>query len=342
MNAAPGDWTGRRVLVTGGAGFLGANLAEALCRAGAQVTIVDAMLDGSGANPENIAALSPAPRFLRADLRVLPDGDLAALVGAQDVVFHLAAKVGHMESMSAPLADLEHNAIATLRLLEALRSANPAARIVHASTRQFYGRPRTLPVPEDHPLEPPDCNGVSKLAAEHYALLYARAHRMAVTSLRLTNCYGPRMRIRDARLNFLGAWLGAALARAGFEVWGGEQLRDLTYADDAVAALLLAATAPAAAMSGQPFNVGGFPPVKLVDLARMVVEAVGGGTTKVVPFPEERKRIDIGSYVADDRAFRAATGWRPRVDVATGLAATVAYFRPRLAAYLDPDPGPAG
>ena len=339
MTTASGVWEGRRVLITGGAGFLGSNLAAALVAEKARVTIVDAMLDDSGAHPENIAALPSATIVHRRDLRRLSDEELASLVAGQHVVFHLAAKIGHMDSMSAPLADLEHNTVVTLRLLEALRRANPSARLVYASTRQFYGPPRALPVSEDHPLDPPDCNGVSKLAADQYARLYARAHGMAVTSLRLTNCYGPRMRIRDARLNFLGAWLGAALSRAEFEVWGGDQLRDFTYADDAVAALLLTATSPLAAVSGRAFNVGGFPPVKLIDLATMVVECAGGGTPKVVAFPAERKRIDIGSYVADDRSFRSASGWRPRTDMRTGLSATVAYFGSRLASYLDPDCG---
>jgi len=334
MTAIGAAWAGRRVLITGGAGFLGASLAATLCAAGAAVTLLDCLLEGSGANRENLAGLDPAPHVLHSDLRDMPEDALAAAVAGQDVVFHLAAQIGHGPSMHDPVADLTVNALATLRLLETLRRVHPAARLVHGSTRQFYGRPQRLPVDESHPLDPPDCNGVSKLAAEHYALLYARVHGLPVTALRLTNCYGPRMRIRDARLNFLGAWLRAALTDTRFEIWGGDQLRDLTYADDVVDALLRAAAAPADAVVGRAFNVGGFPPIALADLARLVVAAAGAGTPIVTEFPAERRRIDIGSYVADDRAFRAATGWAPRIDLPTGLATTIAFFRPRLAAYL--------
>lgn len=331
--AARESWRGRRVVVTGGAGFLGSNLVHALVAQGAQATSIDAMLAGGGANQVNLAGLGPGLATIDADLRAIDDGALAACLRDADAVFHLAAQTGHMASMDAPLDDLAINATATLRLLEALRRANPRARLVLASTRQVYGRPRALPVDEGHPIDPPDCNGVSKLAAEGYATVYARVHGIPATVLRLTNCYGARMRIRDARQTFLGIWIRAALRGETFEVWGGEQLRDLTYADDAVAAMLAVARAPAAAVTGRIFNVGGCTPVSLRDLAAMVVAAAGAGSYRTVPFPPDRKPIDIGSYVADDHALRLATGWAPRVDLAAGLRATLDYYRHRLDAY---------
>lgn len=332
-DAPGGAWRGRRVVVTGGAGFLGSNLVHALVAQGAQATSIDAMLADGGANTANLAGLGRDVATIAADLREIDGDGLAAHLREADAVFHLAAQTSHMASMDAPLEDLAINATATLRLLEALRRVNPRALLVLASTRQVYGRPRALPVDERHPLDPPDCNGVSKLAAEGYATVYARVHGIPAVVLRLTNCYGPRMRIRDARQTFLGIWIRAALRGETFEVWGGDQLRDLTYADDAVAAMLAVAGAPAAGVAGRVFNVGGSAPVSLRDLADMVVAAAGAGSYRIVPFPPDRKPIDIGSYVADDRALRLATGWAPRVDLAAGLASTVDYYRHRLGAY---------
>jgi UDP-glucose 4-epimerase len=331
--AAPANWHGRRVVVTGGAGFLGSNLLHALVAQGAMATTLDAALPGSGANPANLAGLEGRIGRIDADLRTIDDAALADLLRDADAVFHLAAQTGHMASMEAPLEDLAINATGTLRLVETLRHINPRARFVHASTRQIYGPPRSLPVDESHPLAPPDCNGVAKLAAEGYAMVYARVHGIPATALRLTNCYGPRMRVRDARQTFLGIWIRAVLRDEAFEVWGGEQLRDFTHADDVVAAMLGVAAAPTEHVAGRVFNVGGFPPVSLRDLAAQLVAAAGAGSYRIVEFPATRKAIDIGSYVADDGALRAATGWAPRVDLASGLAATLASFRPRLSDY---------
>ena len=328
-----GGWRGRRVLVTGGAGFLGSTVVQAMAAEGAQVTVIDAGLPGGGANPANLAGLDGRIAVIASDLRGLDDGLLAESLGGSDAVFHLAAQTGHMASMDAPLDDLAINATETLRLLEAMRRTGTRARFVLASTRQVYGRPRALPVDETHPVDPPDCNGVAKLAAEGYTQVYARVHGVQATILRLTNCYGPRMRVRDARQTFLGAWIRAVLRDEPFEVWGGSQMRDFTHADDVVAAMRAVATAPAQRVCGQVFNVGGFPPVSLRDLAELLVAAAGTGSYRVIPFPADRKPIDIGSYVADDRALRQATGWAPRVELAPGLAGTLDYYRGRLAAY---------
>ena len=222
----------------------------------------------------------------------------------------------------------------------ALRQAAPGAAVVHASTRQFYGRPQYLPVDERHPVVPPDANGVSKFAGEQYWLLEGRVQGRPVASLRLTNCYGPRLRIRDARQTFLGIWIRRVLEGEPFEVWGGEQLRDLAYADDVVAGFLAAAETllgPAPERcAGRAFNIGGDAPVSLLRLAELLVDAAGQGSYEIRSFPPDRAAIDIGSYHADDRAFREATGWAPRVPLAEGLRRSVAWFRPRLADYIQP------
>jgi UDP-glucose 4-epimerase len=323
------SWAGRRVLITGGAGFLGSNLAHALAARGAELTLVDSFEPDGGGNMANLAGIAGSPRLVRGDLRIMEN--LADLLRGQEVLFNLAGLTSHKGSMEDPFRDLSINATAQLRLLEALRHGGMRPRVVHASTRQFYGRPRWLPVDESHPLDPPDVNGIGKLAGERLWLLYGRVYGLEVSALRLTNCYGPRVRIRDARQNFIGLWVRRVLEGEPIEVWGGEQLRDLTFADDVTAAMIAAAESPATV--GRPLNVGGFPAVSLRRLAELLIAANGGGRYVVEEFPHEQRAIDIGSFEADDRAFRAATGWAPKVTLAEGLARTLAYFRPRLADY---------
>jgi nucleoside-diphosphate-sugar epimerase len=237
-----------------------------------------------------------------------------------------------MGSLAEPVADLDVNCRAQLGLLELCRRHAPGITIVFASTRQIYGTPDRLPVDESHPLRPPDPNGVSKLAGEAYHLLYHRLHGLATVALRLTNTYGPGMRIKDARQTFLGIWIRHLLEGTPFEVWGGGQRRDLTYVEDVATAFLLAAITPAA--WGRAFNIGAPSAPTLAELARLLVAANGGGSFAQKDFPPERRRIDIGDYAADDGAFRRLTGWQPEVALGDGLARTLAYFRDRLGDYL--------
>lgn len=318
------DLAGVHAVVTGGAGFLGATLAEALAARGARVTAIDAMLPGTGANRANLDGIDAT--LVEADLA---RDDIARHLAGAAAIFHLAAHTSHMGSQAAPRHDLAQNADATLRLILAAREAAPAARVVHASTRQLYGRPRALPVAEDHPVDPPDANAVSKWAAEQYWLLEAKVHARPVVSLRLTNCYGPRLRVADAKQTFLGLWIRRVLEGEAFEVWGGEQMRDLAFGEDVADAFLAALDAPSGV-----YNLGGSPAVSLRELADLVIAANGSGRYTVREFPADRAKIDIGSYVADDSAFRAATGWAPKVALADGLARTLDWFRPRLSLYL--------
>src|SRR5277367_2792189 len=289
------DWQGRRVLVTGGAGFLGSNLCHALGQRGARVTALDGFLFGGGANAANLAD-APAVELVRGDIREI---DLRSLCEGASVIFNLAAQTSHMGGQSDPLADIAVNAVAQVRLIQAAREAAPDAVVVHASTRQFYGRVEKLPVDENQPVAPPDANGVSKFAGEQYWMLEHRVRGRPVVSLRLTNCYGPRLRIRDARQTFLGIWIRSVLENKPFEVWGGEQLRDLTYVDDVTDAFLRAAVTPDC--HGKIFNIGGAPPASLRALADLVVGIAGPPARYAVKeFPADRAQIDIGSYHADD------------------------------------------
>jgi UDP-glucose 4-epimerase len=322
------DWTGQRVLVTGGAGFLGANLCHALAARGARVTALDGFLFGGGANVANLTG--SGVDLVRGDIR---DIDLRPLCEGAAVIFNLAAQTSHMGGQSDPLSDIAVNAVAQVRLIQAAREAAPDAVVVHASTRQFYGRVQKLPVDENQPVAPPDANGVSKFAGEQYWMLEHRVRGRPVVSLRLTNCYGPRLRIRDARQAFLGIWIRCVLEDRPFEVWGGSQLRDMTYVDDVTDAFLLAAQRPEC--HGRIFNIGGSPPASLRALAELVVRLAGPPAHYVTrEFPADRARIDIGSYHADDSAFRAASGWAPRVGLEEGVGRTLDWFRSRLADYL--------
>jgi UDP-glucose 4-epimerase len=324
----PQALVGQRVLVTGGLGFIGSTLALRLDEIGAQAVIIDAMVTRHGGNRANIEGLSQKARVIVADMR---DRDaIRAAVSGVSIVFNLAGQVSHLDSMQDPQSDLAHNCGAQIELLEACREVSPDATVVFASTRQIYGRPLRLPVDEDHPLSPVDYNGVHKMAAEAYHELYYRAFGLRTVALRLTNTYGPRLRIADARQTFLGLWLRRTLEDGPIEVWGGEQLRDLTFVDDVVDAFLLAAVTPGAV--GQRFNLGG-EQIALMDLAVMLTRLAGRGSVERREFPPDRKRIDIGDYVADDRRFRQLTGWAPQVGLGEGLQRSLDYFRPRLSLY---------
>ena len=320
----------KKVLVTGGLGFIGSNLVRELVRLGARVTVVDSLIPEYGGNRHNLAGLGRRVKVVIADVR--DRRRLPALVRGQQFLFNLAGQTSHMDSMTDPDTDLEINCRAQLSLLEACRRHNPGIRVVYASTRQIYGRPDYLPVDERHPLRPVDVNGINKLAGEQYHLLYHSVHGIRSTVLRLTNTIGPRMRVKDARQTFVGVWIRHALEGRPFEVWGGRQLRDFTFVDDAVEAFLLAAARPAAA--GRVFNLGGRGVVSLRNLARMLAGLVPGARCRVRAFPAGRRQIDIGNFYADDRLIRRTLGWRPRTGVRAALAQTVAFYRAELPHYL--------
>jgi nucleoside-diphosphate-sugar epimerase len=254
------------------------------------------------------------------------------LVQGQDFLFNLAGQTSHIDSMSDPFTDLEINARAQLSILESCLAYNPNVKIVFAGTRQIYGRPDYLPVDEDHPVRPVDVNGINKAAGEQYHLLYHSVYGIRSTILRLTNTYGPRMRIKDARQTFVGIWVRLILEGKPFEVWGGDQLRDFTYVDDCVDALLLAACSPKA--DGKIYNLGGDKVVSLRELAETLITANGSGEYVLKEFPAERKKIDIGDYYSDDSRIRNELGWKPKIFLHKGLERTLEYFASRLERYL--------
>lgn len=324
-------YEGTRCLVTGGLGFVGANLVQRLAAAGAGVTVVDAMVPTHGANPHNLEGVPTPVAVIEAGI-----GDADAVgdaVAAADFVFNIAGQVSHLDSMEDPLGDLELNARSHLALLELMRATNPGAPVVYTSTRQIYGRPKYVPVDEDHPIQPVDVNGIDKYAGEQFHLLYARVHGMHACSLRLTNTYGPRMRLKDDRQGFVASFVRRALTDDVITLYGdGSMVRDMVHVDDVVDAILLAARTPAA--SGEAINLGHPISLTLAEVAHAIVEAAGSGRVDYIPWPAERAAIDIGNYQGDFTKAHKLLGWGPEVDFEAGIASTVAYYREHRSWYL--------
>jgi UDP-glucose 4-epimerase len=327
----PSPFSDQKVLITGGLGFIGSTLARRLVGEGAQLVLVDSLMPEYGGSLHNIAGIEQDVKVNISDVRDIHS--MRYLIQDCRFLFNLAGQTSHLDSMQDPYTDLEINCRSQLSILEACRQYNPSVRVVFASTRQIYGKPEYLPVDERHLVRPVDVNGVNKMAGEWYHILYHNVYGIPACALRLTNTYGPRMRVKDARQTFVGIWIRLILEGKPFEVWEGQQKRDFTYVDDAVEALILAATRPEAC--GQVFNLGGAePPVTLKELAELLVRVNGAGEYVLRQFPKERKQIDIGDYYADDRRIRTAFGWQPEVGLSEGLARTLAFYREHLRHYL--------
>ncbi len=325
-------YEGKRVMVTGGLGFIGSNLARFLIDLGAEVLLVDSMVPDTGANLANIADIQDKVSTRSVDVRDALA--LERLVKDQDVIFNLAGQVSHIDSMRDPQTDLEINCRSQLTLLEACRQQNRAVKVVYAGTRQVYGKPERLPVDETHLVRPTDINGINKAAGENYHLVYNDVYGVRACSLRLTNIFGPRQLIKHNRQGFIGWFIRIALEGGEIQIFGdGAQLRDFVFVDDACDAFLRAGMTDAC--NGGVFNVGGTQPIAHRDLTAMLIEEAGAGTMRFVPWPEEKRKIDIGSFYTDSSRFAAATGWAAQVPLREGLRRTLAFYRDHLDAYLD-------
>ena len=313
----------KKILITGGLGFIGSNLARALVNQGASVTLVDSLIPQYGGNLFNIVDIRDQVDINISDVR--DPHAMKYLLEGKDYLFNLAGQTSHMDSMTDPQSDLEINASAQLSILEACRLINPDIKIVFASTRQLYGKPDYLPVDENHPIRPVDVNGINKLAGEWYHLLYNNVYGIRACALRLTNTYGPGMRVKDARQTFLGIWVRLLLEGKPIKVFGdGEQLRDFNYVDDCVDAMLLAGASEHS--SGKVYNLGSHEVISLKALADIMINIGYEGSFELVPFPEERKAIDIGDYYSDYSLIKSELGWSPRVGLSDGLSRTIAYY----------------
>ncbi len=326
----PSAYHQKKVLITGGLGFIGSSLARRLVNEGADVTCVDNLFTTHGGNLFNVHDIQNKIRIHQKDVR---DTDfMNEVIQGQDYLFNLAGQTSHLDSMTDPHTDLEINAKAQLSILEACKNKNPKIRIVFASTRQIYGKPDYLPVDEKHPLRPVDVNGINKLSGEMYHLLYHKVYGIKACALRLTNTYGPGMRVKDARQTFLGIWIKCITNKETFQIYGdGAQLRDFNYVDDVVEALLVAAEHSSTA--GNVYNLGSEEVISLKALAELLVDCNGSGECKLIPFPEDRKAIDIGDYYSDHSLFSKLTGWNPKTSLREGLQKTLRYYAANRAHY---------
>ena len=321
----------RPVMITGGLGFIGSNLAHQLVSLGARVLLVDSLIDDYGGNLFNISGIERLVRVNVADIR--QQSTMNYLVRDHDVIFNLAGQVSHVDSMQDPYTDLEINCRSQLSILEACRRYNPQVKVVFAGTRQVYGRPDSLPVSESHLVRPTDVNGINKAAGENYHLVYNNVFGVRACSLRLTNVYGPRQLLKHNRQGFIGWFVRQAIEDREIHVYGdGRQVRDFVYVDDAADAFLRAGASDRS--NGQVFNVGGIEPVSHRALVEMLVGIAGTGRYRFVEWPPEKKAIDIGDFTTDSSLIDRTLGWRPMTSLRDGLTRTIRFYREHFAQYV--------
>jgi UDP-glucose 4-epimerase len=323
---------GKKTLITGGLGFIGSNLAHRLVEHGAKVTLVDSLVPAYGGNPFNIRNIEDKVQINIADVR--DEHSMAYLVQGQDYIFNLAGQVSHIDSMENPYTDLEINVRSQLSIMEACRKNNRNVKIIYTSTRQLYGKPLYLPVDENHIALPTDVNGINKLCGELYHILYHNVYGIRAVSLRLTNTYGPRQLLKHSRQGFINWFIRLLVEGKEIQLFGdGSQMRDFNYVEDAIDALLLAAVNEKA--NGEIFNLGGEEPISLKDLVELMIEVNGSGSYKLVPFPEEKKAIDIGSFYSDFTKIKSTLGWQPKIRLREGLKKTFEYYKENFAWYKE-------
>ena len=332
MSVENGDfYRGRRVMITGGLGFIGSNLAHRLVALGADVLLVDSLIPDYGGNLFNVHGIEDRLKVNVADVR--QQSTMNYLVRDREIIFNLAGQVSHIDSIRDPFTDMEINCRSQLTILEACRHNNPRAKVVFAGTRQVYGKPDYLPVDERHLVRPTDVNGINKVAGEYYHLVYNNVYGVRGCSLRLTNVFGPRQLIRHNRQGFIGWFIRLAIEGRTIQIFGdGSQIRDFVFVDDVSEAFLKAGASDAC--NGDVFNVGGDEPISHRDLAHLLIDVAGSGSVEFVEWPPEKKAIDIGSFYSDSQKFRSAVGWQPRVGLREGLERTVAYYRDHFSHYV--------
>jgi UDP-glucose 4-epimerase len=326
------EFENKKILITGGAGFIGSNLAIKLVSLKANVTIVDSFIPEYGGNLFNLEPIKNKIKLNISDVR--DEHSMKYLIKDQDYLLNLAGQTSHIDSMNNPYADLEINARAQLSILEACKRYNPEIKIVFASTRQIYGKPKYLPVDENHRLHPVDVNGINKMAGEWYHIVYNDVYNIRSVVLRLTNTYGPRMRVKDARQTFLGIWVKNIIDGNKILVFGdGKQIRDFNYVDDVASAILLSALSNE--VNGMIFNLGADDPINLENTAKLMIEISPNGSYDVIPFPADRKAIDIGDYYADYKKINSILGWQPKVKLKDGLKLTIDFYKKFKKNYWD-------
>ncbi len=325
------DFFKKNVLISGGLGFLGSNLAIKLVELGAKVTIIDSLIPEYGGNLWNIEPIKDKVTVNISDVR--DEHSMQYLIQGQEYFFNLAGQTSHLDSMNNPFTDLDINAKSQLSILEACRKYNPDIKVVFASTRQLYGKPRYLPVDENHPVVPVDVNGINKMSGECYHIVYNQVYGIKTIIFRLTNTFGPRMRIKDARQTFLGIWVKNLIENRPITIFGdGTQIRDYNYVDDVVEAFLNVEKSES--WSGDIYNLGNNEPISLKSTAELMIEENKAGSFDFVAFPKELKKIDIGDYYSDYTKISTHLGWIPQTSNREGLKKTLKYFRKNYEHYI--------
>ncbi|MDD4557668.1 MAG: NAD-dependent epimerase/dehydratase family protein [bacterium] len=321
------------ILITGGLGFIGSNLARSLAAEGARVTVLDALIPGHGGNPDNLSGCDHRLTIVKADQSAI--ADLLPSLKYFHTIFNLAGQVSHVDSMTNPLLDLHCNCAVHLALLEACKERAFRGKIIFTSTRQVYGDTGGKTVDEDFSVNPVDNNGINKLAAEQYHLLYQKLYGLRTVILRLCNIYGPRQLIAHNRQGFIPWFVRLALTGNDIPLFGGgTDLREALFVSDIIAALKSAALAPLAD-GGRVYNIGNDYRISIRDLAEMIINAAGSGRIVEAPFPQERAAIRLKDCRLDFARARRELGWQPSVSLLEGIRQTIIFYRRNPNRYID-------
>ncbi|MDD2581164.1 MAG: NAD-dependent epimerase/dehydratase family protein [Desulfuromonadaceae bacterium] len=322
MNDHHNFYSGKKVLVTGGLGFIGLNVSQRLLELGATVTVLDNFMPTDVSKP--LAEFLGHIKVAIADIR--DEEKVERVVRDQEVIFNLAGKSGAADSNKTPLNDMDVNCRGHLTVLEACRAFNPGVTIVFPSSRLVYGKPIYLPVDEQHPLAPESIYASHKLAVENYHLIYGKLYGLKATVLRISNPYGPFQAGEGRAYGIANSFIQAAVTGKTITLFGdGSQRRDYLYIDDLVEALLRAASVPGS--RGRVYNIGDGKGTSLLELAEMALTAAGRGNIVRVPWPEEYQAIETGDYLSDIRLARHELGWAPSAEIHEGIKRTVISYQ---------------
>lgn len=317
------NFKGKSVLVTGGMGFIGSNLAISLVEAGARVTILDSMIPDYGGNEYNLKPIKDEVRVNFCDIR--DENAVNYLVRGQDYVFHLAGQVCHLMSLTNPFPDISINITGTAIVMEALRKYNPEAIVVYTGTRGQYGSAVSFPVNEEAPTNPKGIYEISNLTAEKIIKVYNDVHKIRSVLLRLSNIYGPRSQMKHSRFGVANWFVRLAMDNDEIQLFGdGSILRDFCYVDDTVEAILRSAVTQSA--YGEIFNVGSDIPVSFKELVETIIDVAKRGSWKFAEFSPERKAQEPGDFYSDITKIEKLVGWRPTTTLSEGVKKTIDYY----------------
>lgn len=314
----------KKILVTGGLGFVGSNLAIKLASLGADVLIVDNMLPRQGGNLFNIEPVKDKVKVNISDIR--NPTSMNHLVKGMDYIYHIAGQVNHVDSVKDPLNDLSINVEGTLVLMEALRMNNPSAHVIFTGTRGEYGTSLSLPVAENHAINPIGIYAITNFAAERIVLTYHNLHHIKSVCLRITNTFGPRHQMAHDEYGVFNWFIRKAMDNEVIPIFGdGRILRDYLYIDDLVDSLIAIALSDKA--YGDVYNVGSGIPLSFIDLAEKIIKIAGSGKVDHTEFTTERKALEPGDYYADITRIKNVLGWQPVISLDDGIRKTIQFYK---------------